>query len=234
MGKSGLMAAGAVGLMALAGVAVAADQTGSNASAKAAAPTASSTAVQQAHLAGELADYGRSARSPMALVLAAELTAATAGPDVKRTKTAEAGTAAAPAADKTDKPATTVASLLSEARAMAGPDASLQPVIQRIAAMENKGRDRGPSRTYERVLAGGSDSYTTRFVGGEPAIVYVDGDGDTDLDLYVYDQNGNQICSDTDNTDTMLCQWTPAWTGTFTVKIKNYGRVYNNYMMRTN
>ena len=232
MGKSVLMAAVAVSLTALAGVAVAADQTGSNASPKAAAPTASSTAVQQAHLAGELADYGRSARSPMALVLAAELTAATAGPDAKRAKTT-AGTVSA-SGEKSQKPATTVSGLLDEARAMAGPDATLQPVIQRIAAMESKGRVEGPARHSDSVLAGQTDIYRMSFRGGEPARILIDGDGDTDLDLYVYDQNGNRICSDTDYTDTLYCAWTPAWTGSYRVEVKNLGRVYNSYFLVTN
>jgi len=232
MRLAGLMALAVMGVALGDGVAWAADETGSNAADKAAAPTAASTAVERAHLASELASYGRATNSPMALVLAAELTAASAGPDVARPKTSEGGSDAG--ADKTDKPATTVAALLEEARAMAGPDTSLTPAIQRVAALENKGRVGGGARTYERVKAGATDSYTVRFRGGEPAIVFVDGDGDTDLDLYVYDQNGNRICSDTDNTDTMICRWTPAWTGSFTVKIKNYGRVYNNYVIRTN
>ena len=231
MRRAGLMGVAAM-TAALVGTAAWADETGSNASDKAAAPTATSTAVERAHLASELAGYGRATNSPMAMVLAAELTAATAGPDAARQKTSEGEAEAG--GDKSAKPAVTVASLLDEARAMAGPDTSLTPAIQRVAALENKGRVGGASRTYERVKAGATDTYTIRFRGGEPAIVFVDGDGDTDLDLYVYDQNGNRICSDTDNTDTMLCRWTPSWTGAYSVKIKNYGRVYNNYVIRTN
>ena len=60
------------------------------------------------------------------------------------------------------------------------------------------------------------------------------GDGDTDLDLYVYDENGNLIDKDIDSTDTMLCMWTPKWTGEFIIKIKNLGSVRNYYTLWTN
>ena len=152
MRRAGLMgvAAAAATLM---GTVAWADETGSNASDMAAAPTATSTAVGRPHLAIELANY------------------------------------------------------------------------RRIA---------GAQRTYERVRAGATDSYTFRFRGGDPAAVFVWGDGNTDLDLYVYDQNGNRICSDTNDSDTMLCRWTPSSTGAFTIRIKNYGRAHNDYVIQTN
>jgi hypothetical protein len=83
----------------------------------------------------------------------------------------------------------------------------------------------------ERVSANSTDVYNVTFIGGEPAEVFVVGDGDTDLDLFIYDENGNLIDSDTDNTDVCLCEWTPRWTGRFTIKIRNYGSVYNEYTM---
>ena len=60
------------------------------------------------------------------------------------------------------------------------------------------------------------------------------GDGDTDLDLYIYDQNGNQIASDTDYTDQCVCRWVPSWTGAFTIRIVNRGAVYNEFAIATN
>ena len=58
--------------------------------------------------------------------------------------------------------------------------------------------------------------------------------GDTDVDLVVYDSNGNRICSSTRGGDREYCRWTPAWTGEFTVRVSNYGRVYNAVTMVTN
>lgn len=54
---------------------------------------------------------------------------------------------------------------------------------------------------------------------------------ETDLDLYIYDENGNLIDSDIDNTDICVCTWTPRWTGRFKIKIVNRGSVYNNYRL---
>ena len=87
------------------------------------------------------------------------------------------------------------------------------------------------SETEECVLAHSTDTYRVTFTGGEEAMVMVIGDGDTDLDLYIYDENGNLIESDTDRSDTMICTWTPKWTGKFTIKIKNLGSVRNYYTM---
>ena len=72
------------------------------------------------------------------------------------------------------------------------------------------------------------------FTGGRYAEVAAVGDGDTDLDLYIYDGNGNLVCSDTDLSDRTYCGWTPRWTGAFTIKIVNRGRVYNRYTLVTN
>ena len=82
---------------------------------------------------------------------------------------------------------------------------------------------------YDRVQAYSTDRYTQTFYAGESVWIYVSGDGDTDLDLYVYDASGNLMDSDTDSSDDCLCIFTPRRTGTFTIKVKNLGGVYNNY-----
>jgi hypothetical protein len=66
------------------------------------------------------------------------------------------------------------------------------------------------------------------------AEVAVIGDGDTDLDLYIEDEFGNIIVRDLDYTDRTYVQWTPRWTGAYKVKIRNLGRVYNQYTLLTN
>ena len=204
---------------------------GSNVADKAGAESESSAAVRQLYLADEVADYGHEARNPMALIVAAEMITQASARDVEQAKTTGGkGTAG----DKAAKPARDVASLLGEARALSGQNAALLAAIDRVAASESKGRSNGPGQVSERVLAGDTDSYTLRFDGEEQAAVVVVGDGDTDLDLFVYDENGNLVCEDADTTDTMLCEWTPRWTGNFTIRIKNLGRVYNAYEMATN
>lgn len=77
--------------------------------------------------------------------------------------------------------------------------------------------------------------YTVTFRGREKAWVYVtgDGDGDCDFELYVYDENGNLMASDTDGIDECLCQFTPMWTGKFSIKVKNLNGIYNKYQLNT-
>lgn len=92
----------------------------------------------------------------------------------------------------------------------------------------------GPIVHEDTVLAYSTDQHTITFVGGKPARVTVIGDGDTDLDLYVYDKFGNLIDFDDDYTAVGVCEWTPKRTGKFTIRIKNRGGVYSDYLLLTN
>lgn len=85
---------------------------------------------------------------------------------------------------------------------------------------------------YDKVSANTTDVYTVKLYAGEDAYIYVEGDGDTDLDIFLYDENGNLIDSDTDELDDCLVTCCPKWTGTFKLKIKNLGDVYNRYRLR--
>lgn len=127
--------------------------------------------------------------------------------------------------------------ILADAKDFADGNESLLSTLAQIEA-DNQGAHRGtvngPSRTYETVRAGDTDTYRISFVADCLAEILVSGDGDTDLDLYVYDSNGNLIKSDTDYTDDCYVRWIPRWTGSFIVKIVNRGRVYNRYVMLTN
>ncbi|WP_250631667.1 hypothetical protein [Rhodoflexus caldus] len=92
----------------------------------------------------------------------------------------------------------------------------------------------GAKVAYEKVLALSTDTYAVRFTGGSRAYVAINGDGDTDLDLFVYDENDNLIAKDDDHLDRCVVEWYPKWTGPFVIKVKNLGRVYNNYRIVTN
>lgn len=92
----------------------------------------------------------------------------------------------------------------------------------------------GPKQTRTRVQPGGTDVFTVAFRAGESARILLSGDGDTDLDLYIFDALGNLISKDDDRTDDCVAQWTPRWTGKFTIKVVNRGAVYNEYTLITN
>lgn len=91
----------------------------------------------------------------------------------------------------------------------------------------------GKSGTF-RLAAMSYKLFEVTFRKGHPARVALKGDGDTDLDLLVFDENGNKVASDEDNTDTCIVEWTPRWTGKFTIKVVNHGTVYNDFAIATN
>ncbi|MEM7455732.1 MAG: hypothetical protein AAF456_15370 [Planctomycetota bacterium] len=84
---------------------------------------------------------------------------------------------------------------------------------------------------HDRVEAYTTDVYNINFVAGVPSGLTVDGDGDTDLDLFIYDPYGNLVAWDDDYTDYCICNFVPQYNGTYTVKIKNLGSVWNAYHM---
>jgi hypothetical protein len=92
----------------------------------------------------------------------------------------------------------------------------------------------GPSAHIDRVNAYSTDVYDIVFEAWKDAVIYIEGDGDTDLDLYVYDQYGNEVCSDTDYSDIMYCAWMPTSTARYRLRIENLGGVWNEYNLRTN
>lgn len=96
------------------------------------------------------------------------------------------------------------------------------------------GRVGGAGVADSRVEAYSTDVYHTRFVGGEVAVIRLQGDGDTDLDLYVYDQNGNLIARSTGYSDREEVAWRPRWTGTFRIEVRNRGGIWNQYVLTTN
>lgn len=99
---------------------------------------------------------------------------------------------------------------------------------------------RGAETLSGRVAAYGTREYKVTFYGGEWARVEVLGDGDTDLDLYILDSNGNQVWTrtkavmDEGPDDECEVEWIPAQTRTYTIRIVNRGRVYNNFELYHN
>lgn len=87
----------------------------------------------------------------------------------------------------------------------------------------------GPDSKVDVVDAFMVNIYRVNFYGNELGRVRVIGDGDTDLDVYVLDEFGNVIASDTGVTDICEVVWFARWTGPFTIRVVNLGRVYNRY-----
>lgn len=196
-----------------------------------------STAVPQTatllQVAGQLVKYGYSEDLALPLIQAADIYQSIG--HKKSTLKPEGERSAIAAADKKDSRVSfDPERLLVDASMMAGGDPTLLSLIDDVRRNANRGATSYYEVTSEYVRALETDSYQVEFRGGEIAIVVVSGDGDTDLDLYIYDPAGNLVCSDTDNTDDCVCVWTPRTTATYTIMIKNYGQVYNQYQISVN
>lgn len=204
-------------------------------------------ALTEAALA--VAEFGRAKSDPTILVGAARALQLIGG----RPGEGEAGETGAVKTDKpgaatatrasTDKPAPAevaaprdlAAELLDEARLLARGDATVLAAIAAAEEGSTKGSAiRGPG-FYDRTIE--AESYldiTERFRGGALAEVALRGDGDTDLDLEIYDANGNLICESTSFSDREYCRFMPRRTGAFTIRVLNYGDVWNDARITTN
>lgn len=190
--------------------------------------------AQQLELAGQLVKYGYQTKTALPLIQAVQIYKSLnlSNATDKQAKETE-GTEVATGLSKNGIVSFDEAKLLADATTYADGNKTLLALIK-DAEKSTRGAVPGPIRRYSRVRGNTTDIWRFTFRGGETAIVGVSGDGDTDLDLYIYDANGNFITSDTDLGDDCLVTFTPRWTGTFIIKIKNLGRVYNDYLLVTN
>ncbi len=181
------------------------------------------------NLASELVRYGYQTQTAMPLIQAVQIYKRYPAKDEDKAKTSE-GTPGTSTLAKGQGVSFDETQLLADATRFAEGNKNLLALID-DARKASRGPVQGAIVHRDRVIANTTDVYNVTFRGGESAIVMVIGDGDTDLDLYIYDENGNLIDSDLDMTDNCVCTFTPRWTGNFTIKIKNRGSVYNNYVM---
>lgn len=189
----------------------------------AAAATERSLAVEGLRTAAALARYGQATQNPLALITAASIVRNNPTTDSAAQRIGQGGKES-----KTSPDLLSVDQLLERARALAADRPDLLALADEVAKTNARGATGGPGRKTTVVASRGLDSYRVTFRGGEPAVVVASGDGDSDLDLYIYDENGNLICKDDDNSDDVVCSWTPRWTGTFTLRVKNRG-IANQY-----
>lgn len=201
-------------------------------------PTGDFASIQMAY---DLAQYGYTNKDALSLLNAARIMSAIPVRDanargivaVDKTQTN------AKSADTAKKRAIQLdpSKLLNDARSFTANDKTTLEYINAAAKninAQSRGRVGGAAVISEVVKAYDMDVYSIEFYGAEAARIAVKGDGDTDLDLYVYDANGHLIASDDDYTDGCFVQFTPRWTGRFSVRVKNRGRLYNRYAIATN
>jgi hypothetical protein len=195
--------------------------------------TKSNSLIAKAHLASQMAALARENKDALLMLAAAKLDAEIPKTDADYEKST-ATSSEVPAAKATKAPAI---SLFEQAKVCANGDSFIESLIaktQKESTAAVKGRVGGPAHHIDQVRASDTDTYSLTFRGDELAEIAISGDGDTDLDLYIYDENDNLTCRSTRSGDDEYCQWTPRWTGKFTVRVKNLGTVYNEYSLYTN
>lgn len=171
---------------------------------------------------------------PLALLTAAHILKATPTKDEKQEKVVE-GIPAGDQNQETGKVDTPDEMLAMAKTLVEGKDMAMVAMIDNeMKTGGTKGSTSGPIAHKDRVRGGMTDTYTIKFRGDEKAMIGIIGDDRADLDLFVYDQGGHLIRSDESSSSDCAFDWTPAWTGTYTVKVKNSGTRSSEYLLLTN
>lgn len=194
-----------------------------------------SSSVSALRLASELVKYGYAQQSALPLIDAMQIIIDNPTQPLGSEKEGEKATI--DVSGKNGNITLNFNEILASAKQFAEGDDQLLALIDQVetdAQAPSRGAVNGPKYTVDVVAPGSTDNFSVSFVKGYLAEVGLSGDGDTDLDLYVYDSNGNLIASDTDYTDDCYVNWVPAWTGRYTIKVVNRGRVANRYVLVTN
>ncbi|MFO0959126.1 MAG: hypothetical protein U0800_17140 [Isosphaeraceae bacterium] len=192
--------------------------------------------VANLRMVADLVTYGRQAKSPMALIVAAKMLWATPvkteGGSAKPVEGADdAGKA------KADLEAVGPQLLLEEAKKLSGGDEHIDALIaeaRRSIAERPRGEIDGPSVREAYLGPNGSGNWTAVFRANELASVTIAGYGGADFDLYVYDDRGNLIRQDTGPTTNATCTWVPSYTATYTFRVVNCSPFGSGYRFINN
>jgi hypothetical protein len=191
----------------------------------------------------EMADAGRRAGSPEALVGAARILSRVEGivklegvkPVTGKADAKEKAKGGEPikeegkAASFSDE----IKSLLEDARKLnVNKDPNLTALINSVPE-GSRGSARGPGSFNGGVAPGNQNNYTFRFIGGAPARVVLTSNNGVPLQLEVYNDDGVYIGGGT-NRGTSECDWTPQYTRNFTIYVTNRGARFANYTVFKN
>jgi hypothetical protein len=189
----------------------------------------------------EMADAGRRAGSPEALVGAAKVLSRVESivqmPDVKpvtgKADDKEKPRPGEPIKEDRDKGQVTsfskeIKELLEDARKLnVNKDPNLTALINSVP-VESRGSLRGPGSFNGGVAPGNVSTYNFNFVGGEPARVVLTSNNGVPLQLEVYNDKGAYIGGGTSRGSNEV-DWTPQYTRPFTVYVTNRGARYANF-----
>lgn len=230
--KSLSIALSTTALIGLALPVVAQDKTGTNVNTEAAASPAGGAATMG--LASELYALGAASGDALTVLTAARLAMSV---DVKEGGEIKKTTSGAMPADDSEGAAEApvdVKTMLAKAKELAADDEVLLGLIADAEAESARGRIGGAVSWLSRLPSGQTDVWEIPFYGNSYAEIAVVGDGDANLDVVVTDENGNVFCYDVSWSDSLYCDFTPAWDGYFYVTVENVGGVRNSYYLMTN
>ena len=185
----------------------------------------------QLALSARLAEWGRADKNPLALVVAAQIRQRIGAKAVERSpeQSGEGSGAATTAVEAS------VDALLTEAKALAGKDATIAALADDVKASATKGLVQGAGVSRATLRSAGTDWYRKlKFEGTRYAEAYVELSGSGNVHVSVYDDAGNLVCRDPNPSAVAYCGWVPARTGTFDVKVENRSTAPVAYRMYTN
>ena len=190
--------------------------------------------IQTLKLAYDLADYGYANDSASALLQAAEILAQIPKQQADVSAVNEGKKEEATSKIKNLSPD----QLVKDAKALASRDKvmlSWAADIEKSLKTITRGASGGALYDAHFVYSnGGTTWYNWYFDANRLAEVGVHSMDGADLDLYIYDENGNLITYDERPTPGAYCSFTPRWTGTFKVLIKNNATYNATYEIFTN
>ncbi len=218
------------GLVRRAVIAAAALACGGLAPALADQPAREATPVALMSLSGGVAAWGREARDPLALIVAAEIRSRVTVRPVDRRPDQSGEAGAEPAAADL-----TVEALLAEAVALAKGDPTVAALADDVKASATKGLVQGAGASRATVRSAGSDWYRRlKFEGARYAEAYVELAGPGTVSMSVFDDKGNLVCRDTNPSSVAYCGWTPSATTSFDLRVENRGAGPVPYRLFTN
>jgi hypothetical protein len=225
------IALGVIAMSLLVGRAYGDDNKGSNATGEKIKPSDVASSVQTVQVAGNLAAWSRANHDAVGLATAARLLASDPPRHMDNpNKKLDAG-------KSTDQPAPaaedfTPEALIQEAKTTAGDDKDALATVEQIERTlpQSRGHPGGAILDQDTLPPGGAMTYTIAFNGMEPMEIAVCAAAPGLIDWHVYDENGNEILSESCDHFVSI----PRWTGPFRIVLTNLTGAFVHYSFATN
>jgi hypothetical protein len=178
--------------------------------------------VRHIAMAYELADYGRTNKSPEMLIAAARVLR-----NIKPVPGSDKVTVEAPQGEKPEKfeegkptdLGEEANKLLNEAKELAKNDTVINELIDRLQKEKGRGSLGGPRQWSNTIRTGYTHAFDVNMVGGQVANVSVTGNGVAVFTLSATNEKGITVASSTGHNPAL--SWVPVETRPFTIRIHN-------------